>query len=58
MQDEPEQKPNFKIEGPDENGCVWLNDPGGVWRINMGAKDAVAEAMCEWLSIIDYGECH
>jgi hypothetical protein len=27
MRDEPEQKALFHIEGPDEDGCVWICSP-------------------------------
>jgi hypothetical protein len=57
IEDEPEQSALFDIEGPDEDDCVWLRNEGQRC-FNLGPRDAVAEKMCQWLSTIDYGECH
>lgn len=48
----------FEIEGPDEDGCVWICAGEGrdAWCENLGPKDAAAEKMCVWLGSIDYGE--
>jgi hypothetical protein len=58
MENEPKPGASFDIEGPDENGLVWLthrNRPAS--HIYLGEKEAVAEKLCQWLSIMDYGEC-
>lgn len=64
MKDEPEQEALFQIEGPDEDGCVWICSPHGdephvhdTWCRNLGPKDKAAEIMCQWLGSIGYGEC-
>lgn len=58
MDDEPDQEALFEIEGPDEDGCVWICSAEGraVWCQNLGPKEVVAEKLCEWLGSIDYGE--
>jgi hypothetical protein len=59
MDDEgPAQGALFKLEGPDEDGCVWMCSPAGrdVWCQNLGPKDAAAEVMVRWLIENDYGE--
>ena len=65
MQDEPEQAAAYEFTGPDEQGCIRLKMPnvdpkhgGEFYCISLGTdKEAIAAAMCQWLSIIDYGEC-
>jgi hypothetical protein len=54
MQDEPEQKALFELEGPDEGGCVWACSPVGrdIWCQNLGPRDAVAEVLSRWLESI------
>jgi hypothetical protein len=58
MTDEPEQAALFQIEGPDEDGCVWICSTAGrdVWCQNLGPKQPVAEVLSEWLGSIDYQE--
>ena len=58
MDDEPDHEALFEIEGPDEDGCVWICSPAGrdVWCQNLGPKAKAAETMCEWLGSIDYLE--
>ena len=58
MNDEPEQEALFNIEGPDEDGCVWICSAKGraVWCENLGPKDKVAEALSQWLASIDQDE--
>lgn len=58
MEDEPEQDALFEIEGPDEDGCVWICSPAGrdVWCRNLGPRDKVVEALSQWLASIDDGE--
>ena len=58
MNDGPDQEPLFYIEGPDEDGCVWVygastKDP---WAQNLGPADKVAEVLSEWLGSIEYDE--
>jgi hypothetical protein len=56
--DDPEQGALFEIEGPDEDGCVWICSAGGrdVWCQNLGPREAVAEKLAQWLTEIDFGE--
>ena len=56
--DGPAQEALFRIEGPDEDGCVWICSTSGrdVWCQNLGPFEATAEAMTEWLEANDYGE--
>jgi hypothetical protein len=58
MDDEPEPETPFQIEGPDEDGCVWVCSPNGrdVWCQNLGLKEKVAEVLGQWLGSIDPGE--
>lgn len=58
MKDEPEQQALFQIEGPDEDGCVWICSAEGrsVWCENLGPKAKVAEALSQWLASIDQDE--
>ena len=57
MEDEPEQDALFYIEGPDEDGCVWISstDADG-WRQNLGPADKVAEVLSQWLASLDDAE--
>ena len=57
MEDEPEQDALFNIEGPDEDGCVWISstDAGG-WHNNLGPADKVAEVLSQWLASLDDAE--
>ena len=56
MENEPEQDALFQIEGPDEDGCVWICAAEGrdTWCQNLGPADKVAEVMSQWLGSIDY----
>jgi hypothetical protein len=58
MDEDPEQCALFEIEGPDEDGCVWICAAGGrdVWCQNLGPREKVAEKLAQWLSEIDCGE--
>jgi hypothetical protein len=58
MEDEPEQEALSYIEGPDEDGCVWIYgaSTGDPWAQNLGPRDKVAEVMSQWLGSIDYDE--
>ncbi|GAC1585996.1 MAG: hypothetical protein NVS3B5_20310 [Sphingomicrobium sp.] len=48
----------FEIEGPDEDGCVWICSSAGRddWCQNLGPHDKVAEVLSQWLGSIDEGE--
>lgn len=48
----------FEIEGPDEDGCVWICSPEGraVWCQNLGPVGPTAEVLSRWLASIDYQE--
>ena len=56
--DTTDQDALFEIEGPDEDGCVWICSTQGRadWCQNLGPTDKVAEALSQWLGSIDYGE--
>jgi hypothetical protein len=56
--DQPEQGALFRIEGPDEDGCVWICSADGrdVWCHNLGRRDKVAEILSRWLCSVDYDE--
>jgi hypothetical protein len=56
--DGPAQGALFEIEGPDEDGCVWICSSAGrdVWCRNLGPRDAVAEKLTAWLSSMDFGD--
>lgn len=58
MEDLPDQDALFQIEGPDEDGCVWICSAGGrdVWCQSLGPQDAVAEVLSQWLGSIDRDE--
>ena len=55
MENEPEQEALFYIEGPDEDGCVWIygantSDP---WARNLGPCRKVAEVWSQWLHALE-----
>jgi hypothetical protein len=54
VDDEPEQEPLFYIEGPDEDGCVWIYgaNTSEPWAQNLGPCDKVAEVFSRWLGEI------
>jgi hypothetical protein len=58
LADGPEQAALFQIEGPDEDGCVWICSAKGrdVWCQNLGSRDKVAEVLSQWLASIDDAE--
>ena len=55
---EPEQDALFEIEGPDEDGCVWICSTKGRqdWCQNLGPVEKTAEVLSQWLASIDDGE--
>jgi hypothetical protein len=46
-----EQGALFQVEGPDEDGCVWLH--AGNMTVNLGPKDAVAAIFYSWLASVE-----
>ena len=58
MGDESDQEALFQIEGPDEDGCVWVCSTEGrdVWCANLGPCRKVAEVMSQWLASLDQDE--
>jgi hypothetical protein len=58
LEDEPEQDALFEIEGPDEDGCVWICSAKGRDDCcrNLGPADKVVEVLSQWLSSIDDAE--
>ena len=56
MDDEPEQDALFTIDGPDEDGCVWICSTKSDWCQNLGPRAKVAEVLSQWLGSIDYEE--
>ena len=50
----PEQGALFEIEGPDEDGCVWICSAAGRddWCQNLGPRDQVAQVLSQWLGSI------
>jgi hypothetical protein len=57
IEDEPEQDALFYLEGPDEDGCVWISstDAGG-WHHNLGPAVKVTEVLSQWLATLDDAE--
>jgi hypothetical protein len=55
MTEDPEQGALFQIEGPDEDGCVWIVFQDGEVR-NLGPRQPVCEALSMALGAMDYGE--
>jgi hypothetical protein len=58
MEDEPEQTALFQIDGPDEDGCVWVCSPErrDIWCQNLGPKAQVVEVLSQWLASVDADE--
>lgn len=52
--EEPQQGALFQIEGPDEDGCVWICSAEGrdAWCHNLGPEAKAAEVMLEWLGAV------
>lgn len=53
-----DQEALFELEGPDEDGCVWILSGVGMdaQTFNLGPRAAVAERFIEWLGRQGYGE--
>jgi hypothetical protein len=51
----PDQEAHFYIEGPDEDGCVWIcsADIPGQRCHNIGPADKVVEVLSQWLASLD-----
>lgn len=51
-QAEPPQEALFVIEGPDEDGCVWLCSAEGrdTWCANLGPNEKAIELFSAWLA--------
>ena len=49
--------PLFRIQGPDEDGNVWIlvEESGKLCRRNLGPCEAEASVMAEWLGQVDCG---
>ena len=58
MGEEPEPDALFYIEGPDEDGRVWIcsADVPGQWCHDLGSADKVAEVLAQWLASVNDGE--
>jgi len=58
MDEEPQQDALFEVEGPDEDGCVWICSAAGrdVWCQNLGPAEKVVEVLSQWLGSIDADE--
>jgi hypothetical protein len=56
--EEPEQDALFEIEGPDEDGCVWICSAAGIhdWCQNLGPRNKVVEVLSQWLASVEEGE--
>jgi len=55
--DGPAQGALFRIEGPDEDGCVWACSANGRedWCFNLGPRDPAAEELRRWLNEAEPG---
>ena len=53
-----EQGSLLVMNGPDEDGCVWLVSGKGQHAItvNFRPRSAVAEKLADWLAATDFGE--
>jgi hypothetical protein len=51
-------EPAFEIQGPDDQGYVWICSPPGrqMWCHNIGRVDEAAAVMSQWLGSM--GEPH
>jgi hypothetical protein len=47
--------PAFRIEGPDEQGCVWICAAPGrdPWRRSLGSAPAAAQVLRRWVETYD-----
>jgi hypothetical protein len=61
MKNDAEQEALFEIEGPDEEGCVWIcskqpTESDAFWCQNLGPIEKVAEVLSKWLVSLDLDE--
>ena len=58
MDNEPPQVALFQLEGPDEDGCVWICSSEGrdIWCHNLGPCRKVAAVLSQWLGSVDFDE--
>lgn len=56
--EEPAQEALFVLEGPDEDGCVWICSPEGrdIWCQNLGPFGPAGKVMADWLAQNDWEE--
>ena len=53
MDEGPDQKALFYIEGPDEDGYMWIcSIKAGDWCHNIGPADKVAGVLSQWLATL------
>jgi hypothetical protein len=54
MDEQTEQEALFEIEGPDEDGCVWVCSTKGRdhWCQNLGPADKVSHTLVSWLQSV------
>ena len=51
MDDRQEGNALFSLQGPDEDGCVWISSTTMLgWRHNVGPADKAAEVLSKWLA--------
>lgn len=55
LTDETDQPALFQVDGPDEDGCVWIcsSEFDAPWCRNLGPTDQVVEVLSQWLGSID-----
>jgi hypothetical protein len=51
LEEKCEQDALFEIEGPDEDGCVWLHADSVT--VNLGPRPAVVEKLSSWLGSVE-----
>ena len=57
IEEGPEQESLFYIEGPDEDGCVYISSSElGQWCHSLGPTEKVVEALSQWLASLDDAE--
>ena len=58
MEDGSEKDTLFYIEGPDEQGFVWVHGAHSrePWSRNLGPARKVAEVLSQWLGSVEFDE--
>ncbi len=58
MEDEPAKRPSSNLQGPDDDGHVWVCSREGrhVWCQNLGPVDKVRVVLAEFLASIEQDE--